>query len=244
MRLAALFGAIPAVLIGACGQRAGNEPALANAPAPASRPAPASHAGNVALRPEGARVAPRSCAAEMGAAARRLVDLCISVSPASHPPCNAANSCAMIEDEIARGCAFIGDGADRPAQCGPAERSPEAAVATVRLYYRALAARDYPTAYAQWADRGGASGNDYESFAAGFARTRATRVATGAPRDMEGAAGSSFVTVPVTVDAELDDDTRQHFVGSYTLRRVNDVPGATPDDLRWRIVSASLRGAR
>lgn len=186
-----------------------------------------------------------SCEAEIGApAARRLANLCRAVSPATHPPCNVANSCAMIDDETARGCALIGDGADRPAGCGPAASSAAAALDVVRLYYRALAAHDYGTAYAQWDDDGAASGKSYNAFAAGYAHTRATRVAAGAPGDPEGAAGSSFITVPVTVDAVLDNGARQHFAGSYTLRRVNDVPGATPDQLRWRIQSARLRAAR
>ena len=42
---------------------------------------------------------PLSCAAEIGtAAAAKRVAICRNVSPATHPPCNAANSCAMIED--------------------------------------------------------------------------------------------------------------------------------------------------
>jgi hypothetical protein len=42
---------------------------------------------------------------------RQLVNECLQVSPATHPPCNAQNSCSMIVDEIKRGCALIGQGA-------------------------------------------------------------------------------------------------------------------------------------
>jgi len=46
---------------------------------------------------------PLSCAADIGsAAAAERVKLCRHVSPATQPPCNAANSSALIEDEIAR----------------------------------------------------------------------------------------------------------------------------------------------
>lgn len=59
-----------------------------------------------------------SCASELGAAASaRLVERCIAVSPATHPPCNAANACAMIRDEIDRSCAMYGPNEDKPAQC-------------------------------------------------------------------------------------------------------------------------------
>jgi hypothetical protein len=42
---------------------------------------------------------------------RQLVNECLQVSPATHPPCNAQNACAMIVDEIKRGCGLIGQGA-------------------------------------------------------------------------------------------------------------------------------------
>jgi len=56
-----------------------------------------------------ASAASPSCKQELGEQrAAQLVQQCIKVSPATHPPCNAANSCQMIEDEIQRGCAFVG----------------------------------------------------------------------------------------------------------------------------------------
>lgn len=57
-----------------------------------------------------------ACRAERGAAAaRELVRRCIQVSPATRPPCHDSNPCAMIEDEIARGCGFLPT--PRPAFC-------------------------------------------------------------------------------------------------------------------------------
>jgi hypothetical protein len=57
-----------------------------------------------------------SCNQSIGPAkAHRLVEQCLMVSPATHPPCNAANACALIQDEIHRGCAILGK--DAPAFC-------------------------------------------------------------------------------------------------------------------------------
>jgi hypothetical protein len=39
--------------------------------------------------------------------AKKLVDECMLVSPATHPPCNGQNACALITDEIKRGCAML-----------------------------------------------------------------------------------------------------------------------------------------
>jgi hypothetical protein len=47
---------------------------------------------------------------------RELVRQCLRVSPATRPPCNAANSCDLIVDEIKRGCAMLAT--DAPSFCG------------------------------------------------------------------------------------------------------------------------------
>ena len=58
-----------------------------------------------------------SCTQAVGAErADRLVQECLRVSPATHPPCNAQNSCVLIIDEIKRGCAML-DPRDAPAFC-------------------------------------------------------------------------------------------------------------------------------
>lgn len=59
-----------------------------------------------------------SCLSEVGpAASARLVERCIQVSPATHPPCNAHNSCALIQGEIDRACAMYGPDETRPPEC-------------------------------------------------------------------------------------------------------------------------------
>lgn len=65
--------------------------------------------------------ASRSCTEQRGAEeAVRLAAQCTQVSPATHPPCNAANSCAMMEGEIRRGCGML-EAAQRPAFCNADE---------------------------------------------------------------------------------------------------------------------------
>jgi len=187
---------------------------------------------------------PISCADEIGAtAAGRLVKMCLNMSGATHPPCNAENTCAVMQDEIARSCA-MSDGGGHPApECTPDPKSPEAAAAVVTRYYSALNAHDYDTAWRQWGDNGPPN-QTLEKFTAGFAHTRSTHVTIGKLPSAEGAAGSIYQTVPVIVDATLDDGTRQKFSGEYDVRRVNGVDGATPDQLRWHIGSAHLTAAK
>jgi len=72
---------------------------------------------SVALYTSEAAPAEGSCAAERGPQpAQLLVDQCIAVSPATRPPCNAQNSCAMMEAEIVRACGLLNQ-ANRPTFC-------------------------------------------------------------------------------------------------------------------------------
>ena len=112
-----------AALAAGCQQPAGApaaEPAQAAAPPP-EMPADAPPQEEVdpaaaATTPAGE---PGSCIAEIGeAAAVRLVERCVAVSPASHPPCHPANPCALIQGEIDRSCAMYGPGETKPAECG------------------------------------------------------------------------------------------------------------------------------
>lgn len=112
------------------------DPAPAAAPAPAETPSgpamtpiqtapPVSSEDPQASIPEGPDMAPRAvqvtdepCRDAIGAAASaRLVQRCIQVSPATHPPCNAANPCALIQGEIDRSCAMYGPGETKPKEC-------------------------------------------------------------------------------------------------------------------------------
>jgi hypothetical protein len=114
---------------------------------------------------------------------------------------------------------------------GPAE--------VVRRYYEAIRNGRYDSAYAIWDGGGKASGQTAEQFARGFAKTAQTFVSIGDSVSIEGAAGSQYATVPVTVDAILHGGGEQHFGGSYTLRRAM-ADGATPEQRRWSIYAAHL----
>ena len=62
----------------------------------------------------------------------------------------------------------------------------------------------------------------------------------GKPGDPEGAAGSSYVDIPVQLDGRLKDGKEFHSLGSMTLRRVNDVDGSTAEQRKWHIYKADF----
>lgn len=57
---------------------------------------------------------------------------------------------------------------------------------------------------------------------------------------MEGAAGSVYFTAPTAISGTTKVESQYELSGDVVLRRVNDVPGATEEQLRWKIESADL----
>jgi hypothetical protein len=110
------------------------------------------------------------------------------------------------------------------------------AVAIVKQYYAAIARRDFKSAYEHWET----PTQSLDAFIDGFADTAAVRIETGLPSRIEGAAGSRYVDVPVTIVATTKAGQVQNFTGTYTLRR-SVVDGATEAQHAWRIYRASIR---
>lgn len=100
-------------------------PAEAPKPAAPTKETPKPAEDPQARIPEGPDMAPQPvpisevpCRDAIGAAASaRLVERCIQVSPATRPPCNAANPCDLIQGEIDRSCKLWERDGDPPAAC-------------------------------------------------------------------------------------------------------------------------------
>jgi hypothetical protein len=120
------------------------------------------------------------------------------------------------------------------------ENSQQQAAQVIRHYYDAINQKDYERAYADWADNGTASQQSFEQFKQGFADTASVKVDIGEPGKINGAVGSLYLEIPITITATTVNGTTQHFTGSYTLKRINDVPGSTPTQRMWHLYSAKI----
>lgn len=121
-----------------------------------------------------------------------------------------------------------------------APESPQGAAQVLERYFGAVAQRDYPAALRLWDE--GAPGRPASAvaLAGAFAGYDSYHALIGRPGAPEGAAGSVYVRVPVQVYARLKDGREIHRLGAATLRRVNDVPGSTPEQRAWRLHEMAL----
>lgn len=119
-----------------------------------------------------------------------------------------------------------------------AMKGVKGARAVLLTWARALENRQFGTAWDQF-------GNPPASRAA-FTKwwQRYRTITVSAPTgEMDGAAGSSYYTAPAIVTGETIEGKAFRLQGDVILRRVNDVDGATPAQLRWHIESADLKAA-
>ena len=111
---------------------------------------------------------------------------------------------------------------------------------TLQDWADAMEARDWEQARGYWGDNGEKSGMTLEEFAAANDRYRTISITLGEGQE-EGAAGSLYYEAQVTMQGELQNGEAYVLRGPVVLRRVNDVPGASKEELMWHIATSDLR---
>jgi hypothetical protein len=125
---------------------------------------------------------------------------------------------------------------------GPIDpKSAEGAGQVVQRYGGLLEQRKFAEARKLWGGGGKASGLSEAQFVAAYDKYATIHSEVGKPTDMEGAAGSSYITVPFHLYGKLKSGGGFNMVGPLTLRRVNDVPGSTEAQRRWHIEKSDLK---
>lgn len=117
-----------------------------------------------------------------------------------------------------------------------ADKGEKGARAVLLTWARALENKQFDTAWSQFGDPP-ASREDYARWWSRY-RTITVAVPTGS---MDAGAGSLYYSSHATLTGLTRTGQPYRLEGTVVLRRVNDVPGATPAQLRWHIESAVLQ---
>ena len=127
-----------------------------------------------------------------------------------------------------------------PPLVAEADKGEKGARSVLLAWAHALERGDHAAAFAQWGtDAEARSGMTAAEHAAWWSRFKTITIAMPGGT-MEGAAGSSYYEAPTTVVGKQQNGKPYRLEGSVVLRRVNDVPGATADQLRWHIEKVDL----
>lgn len=108
--------------------------------------------------------------------------------------------------------------------------SPAAAGRLVEDYAALAEKGEFTEAARSWTHATAAA-----QFASSLEDYPKVELTAGKPKGEEGAAGSVFITVPLTLDLTLRSGSPYQMLCKATLRRVNDVPGSTAEQRRWHI---------
>lgn len=116
--------------------------------------------------------------------------------------------------------------------------SAQGAAQVVQGYYGLLEEKRFEDAQDLWDQEGAIGAQDDAHFEARFRGFGEIHANIGAPSDPEGAAGSSYVTVPVQLYGRIKANGKPFYtLRQVVLRRVSDVPGSTETQRRWHIES-------
>lgn len=116
------------------------------------------------------------------------------------------------------------------------ERSPRAAAEVLERYFALINSGQRGEAAALWWQSERA-----EEFADRLARYQRFKANIAAPGRIEGAAGSAYVRISLQLLRNTRSGVETLSDGTAVLRRVNDVPGSTAEQRRWRIESIDLQ---
>ena len=154
---------------------------------------------------------------------------------AEQPESNVAQPVKIPKSEATPPIPLPGTGPDAKTPLGEPKgaidpKSAEAGAQVVQHYGALIEQHRMKEAQALWG-----SGDSASDFAVQLRRYPEVHLEIGAPGDMEGAAGSSYVTVPVTFYGKDQNDAAFRRAADVIMRRVNDVPGSTESQRRWHI---------
>ena len=116
--------------------------------------------------------------------------------------------------------------------------TPEAVISS---FYNAIDRQEYARAWSYYQDGEGVP--KFAEFVAGYDGTASVTVTFGQSAQ-EGAAGSTYWTLPISLDALSTAGKHSYFAGCYTLRQVNPSMQSEPPFRPLHIVEGHLKSAR
>lgn len=115
------------------------------------------------------------------------------------------------------------------------------AQSVILSFYDAIGRQEYSRAWSYYEDGQGVP--KFDDFVNGYAQTKSVKVAFGTESG-DGAAGSTYWTEPVSLDAVDTSGKHSYFAGCYTLKLANPQIQAEPPFEPIHIVSGHLKKAK
>jgi hypothetical protein len=167
-----------------------------------------------------------SQATENNAQTNGVVPSAPASSPAPAPAVNAQSNVSLPDDRTPL---------EEPK--GPIDpKSAESAGQVVQHYGALIEQGRWTESWELWTDPPAA-----KQFDRNWRNASEVHMEIGKPGDMEGAAGSSYITVPAVFYGKTKPAGSFRRAADVILRRVNDVPGSTEAQRRWHIERIELK---
>lgn len=107
-------------------------------------------------------------------------------------------------------------------------------------YFKAIGAGRFDDAYALWRPQSNQAPASAAELKSHYADISAIDVKITGKTHTEGAAGTVYATVPVTVSEQTRSGDKRTQTGQCVLARSNNVPGSAKQDRQWHLHSCDL----
>lgn len=162
----------------------------------------------------------------------------VPVGNATEPDPNWRLNSASLREVPTFDLTLLDNACEQRMSLASAPQNLTSPVSLLAAYYEAIVNRDYARAYGYWENPPKPT---VQQFAQGFANTRDIAIVLRLDVFAEGAAGSTYASLPTLVMATLNDGTRQYFTGCFTARHVNVPQGNEGTiDPDWGLYDSNL----
>lgn len=160
-------------------------------------------------------------------------------TPIPNPPPPAPHPSAPSAAAPGTSDSLPDDRAPLPEPKGPIDpKSAEAAGQVVQHYGALIEQGRWTESWKLWSNPAAA-----KQFDRNWRNDSEVHMEVGKPADMEGAAGSIYISVPVVFYGKSKAGDSFRRPATAILRRVNDVPGSTEAQRHWHIERIDLKAA-
>ncbi|MES1956371.1 hypothetical protein SAHY_17429 [Salinisphaera hydrothermalis EPR70] len=122
----------------------------------------------------------------------------------------------------------------------PAASSTQSAADVLAQYFKAIDAGQFDQAYALWRTQSHQAPASAAALKSQYPGVSSIRMKVTGNTRTEGAAGTIYATVPITVTEHTRDGTDKSRTGQCVLARSNNVPGSSDKARHWHLHSCDL----
>ena len=123
---------------------------------------------------------------------------------------------------------------------GSVSSTQQSPTAVLQQYFQAIGAGKFDAAYALWRAQSNQAPESAADLTTRYHGIASVQMKVTGDTHTEGAAGTLYTTVPLTITEHTSDGNDKSLTGECVLARSNNVPGSSDNARHWRLHACDL----